>query len=249
MSTIAIGDVHGNLAALADLLGTLRSEVARGDHVVFLGDYIDRGRDSKGVVDAVLEFRAATPADVVCLLGNHEDWLLEAKRDHRRHSWLLAMDAWPTIESYSPDAAKRLGEAVREARSLVYTDSVELPYDLFFDAMPDDHHAFFESLALWHATDDCLAAHAGIDTRGTPVERQTRWPLVWGWKDGGFPEKYTGTVPVVYGHRNNAVLNSEGWPEPNVIGRTIGIDSSRHRVLTAYRFPDGQVFQSARHDY
>jgi calcineurin-like phosphoesterase family protein len=43
MSTIAIGDIHGNLAALLDLLGQLSAEVGRGDVVVFLGDYIDRG--------------------------------------------------------------------------------------------------------------------------------------------------------------------------------------------------------------
>ena len=72
---------------------------------------------------------------------------------------------------------------------------------------------------------------------------------MWGWGDGGFPRNYVGRTPVMYGHRNNAVLDEQGWPQPNVIGRTVGIDSSRQRVLTAYRLPDGQVFQSARHEY
>ena len=49
MSTIAIGDVHGNLAALDDLLNRITMEVSADDTVVFLGDYIDRGPDSKGV--------------------------------------------------------------------------------------------------------------------------------------------------------------------------------------------------------
>ena len=249
MSTIAIGDIHGNLAALADLLGKIRGEVAKGDHVVFLGDYIDRGPDSKGCVDAILDFRASTPATVVCLMGNHEDWFLETRDNHQEHSWLLGMEGWPTVRSYSEEAADRLAEAVRAAGSWLYLRRVSLPYDAFFEAMPDDHLAFFDELALYHVTDDCISVHAGVDTRGTGVERQSRQALIWGWDDGGFPGNYAGKTAVVYGHRNNAVLDEQGWPQPNVIGRTVGIDSSRERVLTAYRLPDGHVFQSARHEY
>ena len=51
MATIAVGDVHGNLAALDELLRQLRSAVTDGDVVVFLGDYIDRGPNSKECVD------------------------------------------------------------------------------------------------------------------------------------------------------------------------------------------------------
>jgi hypothetical protein len=48
MATIAVGDVHGNLLALTDLLGLLRAQITNEDTVVFLGDYIDRGPDTKG---------------------------------------------------------------------------------------------------------------------------------------------------------------------------------------------------------
>lgn len=48
MSTIAIGDIHGNLTALTDLLGQIRGEVRRADTIVFLGDYMDRGPDTRG---------------------------------------------------------------------------------------------------------------------------------------------------------------------------------------------------------
>ena len=57
MSSIAIGDVHGNAAGLRDLLDQLRPEVTDADTVVFLGDYIDRGPDSKGCVDEILAFK------------------------------------------------------------------------------------------------------------------------------------------------------------------------------------------------
>jgi len=81
MASFAIGDVHGNLQALDDLLQQLRREVAADDTVVFLGDYIDRGANSRRCIDRILEFRAASPAEVVTLMGNHEDWLLKTLRD------------------------------------------------------------------------------------------------------------------------------------------------------------------------
>ncbi len=94
MSTVAVGDIHGNLPALDDVIGQLRAEIDVDDTVVFLGDYIDRGPDSKGCVDAILAFRAERSAQVVCLCGNHEDWLLRTLRDPTRHSWLLGMDGF-----------------------------------------------------------------------------------------------------------------------------------------------------------
>src|SRR6476659_4786 len=106
MATIAVGDIHGNLPALNDILSQLRGEAAAGDTVVFLGDYIDRGPDTKRCVDAILEFQQEVSARVVCLRGNHEEWLLRTRRDDRRHSWLLGMEAFDTIRSYSPEAAR-----------------------------------------------------------------------------------------------------------------------------------------------
>jgi hypothetical protein len=51
----------------------------------------------------------------VCLCGNHDDWFLRTLRDSRRHTWLLATDAFTTIESYSVDAADVLREAISRA--------------------------------------------------------------------------------------------------------------------------------------
>jgi Calcineurin-like phosphoesterase len=77
MATIAVGDVHGNLLALNDLLGLLRAQITNEDTVVFLGDYIDRGPDTKGCIDAILEFQQEMAGEVVCLRGNHEDWFFD----------------------------------------------------------------------------------------------------------------------------------------------------------------------------
>ena len=120
MATIAVGDIHGNRPALDDILDQIRGEVGEGDDVVFLGDYIDRGPDTKGCVNAILGLQREISAEVVCLLGNHEDWLLRTLRDHGRHSWLLGMEAFDTIRSYSVDAARRLREAASSAGAELY---------------------------------------------------------------------------------------------------------------------------------
>jgi hypothetical protein len=64
---------------------------------------------------------------------------------------------------------------------------------------------------------------------------------------GAFPDEYGGHELVLYGHRNNATLNTDGWPTPTIVGRTIGVDTISHGVLTAVRLPDQRIFQSARH--
>jgi len=247
MATIAVGDIHGNLPGVQDLLDQIRGEVHAGDTVVFLGDYIDRGADSKGCIDALIAFRDETDAEVVFLCGNHEDWFLETLRDYATHSWLLGMDGYVTIRSYSKDAEQAIRDAASASRGAVYGDGFPLPYDLFFAAVPRAHLRFFQELRLYHQNSDGIYVHAGIDSR-VPLDKQTRDAVLFGWGDGGFPRKYTGKDIVLYGHRNNAELDESGWPHPRREGLTIGLDSSRHRVVTAMRLPDQRVFQSRRYD-
>lgn len=111
--------------------------------------------------------------------------------------------------------------------------------------MPAAHRQFLEGLVSHHSDDQGVYVHAGVDWRA-PLSEQTRHTLTLGWDDSGFPKDYRGTHTVVYGHRNNPVLDEHGWPHPRTIGRTIGLDTSRHGVVSAIRLPDLRVFQSAR---
>jgi serine/threonine protein phosphatase 1 len=241
MSTVAIGDVHGNKAALGDLLGRLRPELDKSDTVVFLGDYIDRGPDSRGCIEAILNFRATTPATVVGLLGNHEEWLLETIRNPRRHSWLLGMEAFPTISSYSEEAAATIREAAEAAGPRLITDRVMLPYEVFLNCMPRDHLTFLAGLKLFHRASDVLCVHAGLDLE---FEAQTRESFIWGTER--FLTEYKGPELVVYGHWDNATLDEHGWPAPAIGTASIGIDTISHGVLTSIRLPERIVIQSGR---
>ena len=244
MATFAIGDIHGNVDALRDLLGKLEPQLAPDDEVVFLGDYIDRGPDSKACIDEVLAFRHRVKAAVTCLLGNHEEWLLTTMNDYARHSWLIGMDALTTVRSYSAEAERTIVSAMASKGPAFFMERAPLPYDAFFDAMPEAHRVFLRSLRRVHVTADAICAHAGIDPDVPTVEDQAARTFTWGAPD--FPDGYVGETPVVYGHFHNAVLDASGWPHPRITPRTLGIDTIMHGVLTAVRLPERRVFQSVR---
>lgn len=245
MATYAVGDIHGHLQALQDLLAQLRTDAAPDDVIVFLGDYVDRGPDARACIDAILAFRDATPAEVVCLRGNHEDWMLRTQQNYRKHSWLFGMDAFVTVRSYSPAAEQTIREAIAAAGLSLFTREVELPYGAFFDSLPAAHRAFFDSLALCLQTADCLCSHGGLDTRIAALADQPPEALLWG--AGVFPAGYDHEPAIVYGHWNNATIDADGRPQPMIIGNTIGIDTISHGVLTAVRMPDRKILQSAKY--
>lgn len=99
--TFAVGDIHGCLEKLERLLAACEAHAgARPARYVFLGDYIDRGPDSRGVIDVLMGKQAAQPGTVVCLRGNHEQMAIDA---HARASavplW-LANNALSTLRNY-----------------------------------------------------------------------------------------------------------------------------------------------------
>lgn len=245
MSTFAIGDIHGEVGALDQVLQHIGSELTDRDTVVFLGDYIDRGPDSKACVDRILRFRTDSRARVVTLLGNHEEWLLRTLHDPTRHSWLIGMEAFETIASYSATAAEGLRHAAEDAGMELVAGRIELPYRLFFDVVPAAHIAFFEELVPCHRSSDVVCVHGGFNPRLGVLDEQPPGALVWGPDD--FPESYNGIEMVVYGHKGRAVVGDDGWPQPRVWRRTIGIDTSSHGVLTALRLPEGRIVQARRY--
>ncbi len=94
--TIAIGDIHGCLAALATLIDT----IAPGpeDTVITLGDYIDRGPQSRGVLDRLIAL--SRRCQLVPLQGNHEEMLLDALRDSTLLRRWLSLGGVDTLRSY-----------------------------------------------------------------------------------------------------------------------------------------------------
>ena len=244
MASIAIGDIHGNLEALEDVLAIVVPELNQDDTLVFLGDYIDRGPDSRGCVERILQLQAEAPCSIVALMGNHEQWMLRSLHDPRCHSWLWGMEAFDTIGSYSPEAASVLREALQRDAMAIIMDKHPLPYSVFVAQVPESHLRFFDSLRWFHRTADVMCVHGGTPLGGEDIHGE---PDVFVWGPEGFPAEYRGSQDVVYGHWNNAILDKNGWPGPCVKqNRTFGIDTISWGVLTAMRFPDRRVYQSKR---
>ncbi len=172
----AIGDIHGMADKLRDLLQRL--PLSADDTVIFLGDYINRGPDSKGVLDTLLAFRQEHP-NTVFLLGNHEYLLLEYARtgenDHLRLLRLGGVEA--TLKCY--------GDApVRSLRDLSF--------------LPAEHLRFLEELQLLHRQDGYLFIHAGVPHGQRPEDCRLDTLL---FIRGTFlSDPWQGEETIVFGH-------------------------------------------------
>src|SRR5262245_50312650 len=96
MRTLAIGDIHGCLSALDALLDEVDPQ--HGDLVVALGDYVDRGPDSKGVLDRLIALEARCRC--VALRGNHDVMMMAGREDREQFREWLNYGGKQTLESY-----------------------------------------------------------------------------------------------------------------------------------------------------
>lgn len=168
----AIGDIHGRADLLDVLLDRISSDAARhpADEtrtLVFLGDYIDRGTSSRGVVDRLLSDPLPGFA-TIRLLGNHEEALLDFVDGLAGAMDWLGYGGLETLLSYGVPlrALPNDPDRVKELRSALVA------------ALPPEHLAFYRSLLLSHASGDYVFVHAGVRP-GVAFEDQHRADLLW----------------------------------------------------------------------
>jgi serine/threonine protein phosphatase 1 len=196
MRQFAIGDVHGCITALSTLLDRLAP--APEDKLIFLGDLIDRGPDSKSVISTILELR--NKCSVEAIMGNHEEMVLLSRVDPRLLQAWLSFGGRETLESYGvtfdsdlpieKDWAKNIPEEHWHFLSTAMVDCVE-----------EDHH---------------ILVHGAVDPK-LPLAEQP-WPeLRWArWDD---PQMHCSGKVTVCGHTHQP----SGLPISN--GNAICIDT------------------------
>jgi len=205
----AIGDVHGRADLLAALLAKIEADAARrpaiAKRVVFLGDYVDRGPQSKEAIGLVLG-AAPGAAEVVALMGNHEEMMLRFLGDISiGHSWMLnGGDA--TLASYGVEPPRFLGGEADYRRAQAE----------FNARLPEAHLRFLQGLAVTHAAGDYLFVHAGVRP-GIPLERQRREDMLW-IRDRFLNSEGDFGKIVVHGHS----IEEEPVVRPNRIGIDTG---------------------------
>jgi len=167
----AVGDIHGMLMKLERLLDRIPFREDR-DRLVFLGDYVDRGPDARGVVDRVLQL-VSRGLDVVCLRGNHEVMMENYLKDEDVAFFLVNGGA-STVHSYS------VGNV--DGRCVV----------------PDTHKSFLRGLKKYYETDDYLFVHAGFRP-GVPVADQADDDVYW-IRDEFIASDFDFGKKVIFGH-------------------------------------------------
>jgi len=171
----AIGDIHGRADMLARLHGLIQADAARRQDspsaqqrtlVIYLGDYIDRGPESRAVIDLLLHEKLAG-FESIFLKGNHEDSLLRFLDDEQIGPAWLTYGGAGTLYSYGirpPDPSKP--EELAAARQML------------IDKLPAEHLAFYRDAKLLHIEGDYAFVHAGVRPR-LPLNDQAPEDLMW----------------------------------------------------------------------
>jgi len=151
----AVGDIHGCLGHLEQLLDEVQPDLEK-DVLLFIGDYIDRGPDSRGVVEYVLGLLQRYPREhVICLKGNHEAMFLDYLQGRERELFLFN-GGLSTLREYWGDHWDRSGQLI----------------------LPPEHERFYRDLKLYYETPDYIFVHGGLKP-GVPLAEQQEEDLLW----------------------------------------------------------------------
>lgn len=201
----AIGDIHGRL----DLFGALVAAIEADDAakapadtlIVLLGDLVDRGADSKGVIDFAGALQRRRPVRI--LAGNHEEMFLRSLSDIETFRHFLRHGGRETLLSYGIDRRRFTEASMEEAQALAR------------EAVLPEHIAFLQGFEDMIQVGDYLFVHAGIDPR-LPLDQQRGSDLRW-IREPFLSHDGSHGVVVVHGHTISEA--------PEDCGNRIGIDT------------------------
>ena len=222
----AVGDIHGQSAELDRALDLIAADGGKDAEIVFLGDYGDRGPDTRGVLDRLIAGEAEG-RPWTCILGNHDRMFLRFVRDGDQHdggrvglSWLnwrlggdktlgsygLEPDVPPGFLWSAEDQSEVLSAYVSGNREYALEELVQAARD----AVPPEHLEWIATRPLVHKARGLTFAHAGLRP-GVPLDRQLEDDLVWirdGWLDS--PRGHEDHL-VVHGHTVVDEPTDFGW--------------------------------------
>ncbi len=169
---VAIGDIHGCAAALDTILDAIGPTAE--DTIVALGDYVDRGPDSKGVISRLIEL--GTKCNVVALQGNHEEMMLDVIQREQPPTRWLQYGGVETLDSY------------------MFTGDMSV--------IPAEHHRFFDSMVDYYETEKHIFLHANYDP-AKPLDQQTPHDLRWLKLTDFTPDQHLSGKRAVVGHTHD----------------------------------------------
>jgi serine/threonine protein phosphatase 1 len=184
----AIGDIHGRSDLLDRLLGSIRRDISRWRGnvlLIFVGDYVDRGPDTRGVIDILIDL--ATVADARFLRGNHDQALLDFLGAASTFPAWREFGAQETLRSYGvPPPSSEDPKALFETRTR------------FEAALPQTHQSFLRNTQFSFEIGDYFFCHAGVKP-GIALNLQSPRDLMWIRDEFLHCEQPFGKI-VVHGH-------------------------------------------------
>jgi serine/threonine protein phosphatase 1 len=229
----AVGDVHGRLDLLDPLIRQIAADAlevgpSRRPMLVFVGDYVDRGLESKGVIDRILALRADAGFEVRTLKGNHEEAMINFLSNPAAGPEWCEYGGAQTLASYGVSQPKLRGDEAEW----------ELTREAFGRLIPPSHLEFLAGLELILTVGDYAFVHAGLRP-GLSIQDQDAHDLMW-IRDVFLNERRPFEKVVVHGHTPEE--------EPFMGPLRIGIDTGAYAtgVLTAVRLSgeDRAILQS-----
>lgn len=222
MRTLVVGDIHGKLDLFNQLLEKAKYK-PKEDFLILIGDLVDRGENSKGVVERAIQLKNEAPDTVVILKGNHEVMMINSMtRPNTEYS-----DAW--LKTGGLDCLKS------------YTDAEGNV------AVPEEHIEFLDKLPVWYEDDHAIYVHASLPkmTDGSflhPSFSPDSSELMWG-RNRRFFSEYGGKL-VVFGHTIAGQIFGE-WGQVWQREELIAVDTGAYMtgVLSAVELPSREVYQ------
>ncbi len=215
----AIGDIHGRADLLITLMEKIKVDSANlpeGTHVqiVFLGDYIDRGLQSRNVVDYFLGDKL-DGFETIFLMGNHEEALLRFFDDENFGKQWVRYGGGETLYSYGfqpPNTRASLGS---HETMIAAQNAWTRVWEGFREKLPKPHLEFYRNLKHYHIAGDYLFVHAGLRPQ-VALEEQTQRDMLW-IRDEFLDDREQFSHLIVHGHT----------PTEDVVqdGRRIGLDT------------------------
>jgi len=230
----AIGDVHGRLDLLADMHRRIEAEIEQEPpadwRVIHLGDYVDRGPDSKGVIDFLIEARGRDPRYLM-LAGNHDTSFLDFLKVPDPDGLFMGNGGIQTAQSYGvtiPGGSAWFGKSAAALRQ---------GHAALVEAVPRSHVDFLRSLPFSKVFGDFFFCHAGIRP-GIALEQQSPRDLIW---IRDVFHNHAGLYPkiVVHGHTpvpeaevmaNRVNVDTMAWQSGKLTA--LAIDGAEKRILT-----------------
>jgi serine/threonine protein phosphatase 1 len=185
----AIGDVHGRVDLLNEMFAAIEASLIKfpvGNPIqVLVGDYIDRGPNSRDVIEALIA--RAREHQMVYLKGNHESYALQFLSDPSLLAEWSEVGGVNTLMSYGVNPS--LKQNAEEQRKVA---------DAFCAALLPSHLGFMQDLALTYSCGDYFFTHAGVRP-GVPLAQQSEQDLLWIRDDFLLHEEDFGKI-IVHGH-------------------------------------------------